>query len=153
MLLTFPGLQRVRCWAGQALGHARGRVIKVDRAIQAALRHRFHNYRAEPAPLRWRYRWAIALGRAHGESVAIGPPADIDTTRIRRERPVFPGVGGEFVEREPAGLRGGRLQAQLRAVHGDTRTNEVGEERELGTNQVLDLDPIPFVADEQVLIG
>jgi hypothetical protein len=31
------------------------------------------------------------------------------------------------------GLRGSRLQAQLGAMHGDTRTNEVGEEREKGT--------------------
>jgi hypothetical protein len=31
-------------------------------------------------------------------------------------------------------------------VHGDTRTDEVGEERELGANQVLDLDPIPCAA-------
>jgi hypothetical protein len=26
------GLRRVRCWAGQASGHAAGRIIKVDRA-------------------------------------------------------------------------------------------------------------------------
>src|SRR5260370_1427951 len=39
------------------------------------------------------------------------------------------------------------------AGHGDTRANEIGEMRELGANQVRDLDPIPFVADEQVLIG
>jgi hypothetical protein len=38
-------------------------------------------------------------------------------------------------------------------VHSDTRTNEVGEGRELGLNQVLDLNPLPFVPDEQVLIG
>ncbi len=77
-------------------------------------------------------------------------PVSVD---IRRERPVFPGVGGKLVEREPDGLRGSRLQAQLGAVHDDTRTNEVGEGRELGVNQVLDLDPFPFVPDEQVLIG
>src|SRR5262249_24304335 len=68
-------------------------------------------------------------------------------------RAVFPGVGSELVKREPDGLRRGRLQAQLGAMHGDTRTNEVREMRELGVDQVLDLDPVPFVADEQVLIG
>ena len=57
------------------------------------------------------------------------------------------------MEREPDRLRGSRAQVQLGAVQGDTRTDEVGEVRELGTNQVRDLDPIPFVSDEQVLIG
>src|SRR5215467_14521410 len=35
----------------------------------------------------------------------------------------------------------------------DAGTNKVGEVRELGANQILDLDPIPLVADQQVLIG
>jgi hypothetical protein len=34
----------------------------------------------------------------------------------------------------------------------DARTNEISEVRELGTNQVFDLDPIPRVAHEQFLI-
>src|SRR6266478_3443255 len=50
--LTFRALQRDGYWAGQAPGQARGRIIKVDRAIHAALGHRFHNYGAEPAPFR-----------------------------------------------------------------------------------------------------
>src|SRR4029077_9313408 len=37
--------------------------------------------------------------------------------------------------------------------HGDTRINKIGEVRELSANQVFDVDPIPFIADEQVLIG
>ena len=45
------------------------------------------------------------------------------------------------------------LEAQLGALHGDTRTDEVGEMRKLGANQVCHIDPLPFVADEQVLIG
>jgi hypothetical protein len=45
------------------------------------------------------------------------------------------------------------LKRRLRAAHGDTRINEIGEGGELGMNQVLDVDSIPFVADEQVLIG
>jgi hypothetical protein len=48
---------------------------------------------------------------------------------------------------------GSRLQAQLRAARGDTRTNEVNEECELSANQVLYLDPMPFTFDEEVLIG
>ncbi len=101
ILLTFAGLQRVCCWAGQAPGHARGRIIKVDHTIDAALRHCFHNYGAEPAPFRRRHRRPLALGPAHGEGVAVGPPADIDTTRIRRQRPVFAGVGGELAGYRP----------------------------------------------------
>jgi hypothetical protein len=92
-----------------------------------------------------RQPWPVALDPAHGEGFALDPPADIDATPIRRVRPVFPGVGGELVEHEPNGLRGSRLQAQLGAADGNTRTNEVGEVRELGANQILDLDPIPFV--------
>ncbi len=43
----------------------------------------------------------FALGPAHRESLAVGRPADIDATRIRRERSVFSGVGSELVERSP----------------------------------------------------
>jgi hypothetical protein len=39
---------------------------------------------------------------AHG--VAVGPPADIHTTRIGRERPVFARIGGDLVACEPNGL-------------------------------------------------
>jgi hypothetical protein len=38
-------------------------------------------------------------------------------------------------------------------MHGNTTTNEVGEGRELGANQVDNLDAIPFVSDERVLIS
>ena len=121
--------------------------MKVDRAIYAVLRHRFDNYGAEPTVLRLTHGRPIALGPAHGEGVADGPPRDIDATPIRRKRPVFPGVGGELVERKPDGLRGSCLEAQLGAMDADARTNEVGEERELGANQGLDLDPLPCVSN------
>jgi hypothetical protein len=78
----------------------------------------------------------------------------MQAARIHRERPVFSGVGGKFVECdvecEPDGLRGSRIQTQLGAVHDNTRANEIGEGRELGANQVLDLDPMPCIADEEV---
>jgi hypothetical protein len=51
------------------------------------------------------------------------------------------------------GLRGSRLQAQFGAVHGNAKTDQVGQMRQLGADQILDLDPIPFVPDEQVLTG
>ena len=57
------------------------------------------------------------------------------------------------MEGEPNGLGGSRLQTQLRAVNGNTRINEIAERRKLGPNQVLDLDPVPFFPDEQILIG
>jgi hypothetical protein len=93
------------------------------------------------------------LGPTHGEGVAVGPPVDIETTRNLRKRPVFSGVGGKLVQREPDGLGGGRIQTQLGPAHDDTRTNEIGKGGYLGANQVLDLDPVPCVADEEVLIG
>jgi len=42
---------------------------------------------------------------------------------------------------------------QLRTVHSDTRTKEVGEGRELGLNQVLDLNPFHSFRTSRVLIG
>ena len=48
--------------------------------------------------------------------------------------PVLAGIGGEFVEREPDRLRRSRVQAQFEVAHGDARTNEVGEMRELCVN-------------------
>src|SRR5262249_11927419 len=146
-------LQRVRCRAGQAPDQARGGVIKLDLTIYAPRGHRFRNYRAEPASLRRRYGRPFALGPAHRQGVAVRPPADIHTAPVRRERPIFPGIGGEFVEREPDCLRGSRLQAKLGATHGDARTNEVGEMRELGVNQVFNINSLPLVSDQQVLIG
>src|SRR5262249_13677967 len=144
--------KRARCGASQAPGQARGREVKVDRTVYATLRHRFHDDSAKPAPLRGRYRGPLTLDPAHGDGVVADPPGDADTTPSRRERPVLSSVGGKLVEREPDGLRGSCLEAQLGAMDSDTRTNEVGEQRELGVNQVLGLDPVPFVADQQVLI-
>jgi hypothetical protein len=100
-----------------------------------------------------RDRWPLSLGPAHGESVVDRSPGDMNLTFIRRQRPVFSGIGGEFVEREPDGLRGSRREAPLRPMDVDPRANEVGEVRELGPNQVSDPNSMPFVADEQVLIG
>ena len=102
---------------------------------------------------RRRYQRPLALGPAHGESVVDSPPGDINASFIRRECSVFSGVGSELVEREPDGLCGSSREAQPGAMNADTRTNEIGEVRELGTNQVLDLDPLPSVSDEEVLIG
>ena len=70
-----------------------------------------------------------------------------------RERPVFAGIGGKLVECKPDGLCRSWVQAQLRTLHGNTRTNEIGEMRELGTHQIRYLHPLPFIPDEQVLIG
>jgi hypothetical protein len=88
-----PRVERICCRAGQVPGYARRRIMEVDRTIYAILRHRFDNYRAEAALLRRRHGRPIALGPAHSEGLAVGPPADIDATRIRRQRPVFPSIG------------------------------------------------------------
>jgi len=144
-----PRLQRVRCPAHQTPGHARGRVLKIDRTIHASLCHRCHNDRAKPAPLRRTHLRPIALRPAHREGLALGPPADIQTTCIPRQRLVFTGVGGKFVEREPDGLRGSCVQTQFGAAHHDTRTKKIGEGRDLGANQALYLDTMPFTFDER----
>src|SRR5215467_12714514 len=120
----FPGLQRVRGWAGQAPGYPGGCITKIDLTADAALRHRLHNCGAKPAPLRRRDVRPPALGPAHGKDVAVGAPVDIDTAYICRERAVFPRIGAELMKGKPDGLRGNRVQAQPRAVHDDTRTNE-----------------------------
>ncbi len=57
-----------------------GGVIELDGSTYAALRHRFHNDGAEPTTLRRRHWRPVALGPAHGEGIAVGPPADIDAT-------------------------------------------------------------------------
>jgi hypothetical protein len=65
-------LQRVRRWAAQAPGQARGSIIKVHRTIYAVLGHCFHNHGAEPAPLRPGNEWPVGLNPARGEGVALG---------------------------------------------------------------------------------
>src|SRR5258708_10293912 len=62
-------------------------------------------------------------------------------------------VGRELVECMPDGLRGSRVQAQPGTLYDDTGTNKIREVRELGANKVLDVDSMPFVSDEQILIG
>jgi len=127
--------------------------MKGDLTVHAALRHRFHGCDAEPVPLGRRHGWPLAFGPAHAKDLALGLPANVDTTPVRRERPVLHGVGGKLVDREPDGLRGGRLQDELGATHGNTRTDKVREGRELSMNQVFDINSLPLVPNEQVLIG
>jgi hypothetical protein len=57
------------------------------------------------------------------------------------------------VKGEPDGLRGRRFQTQPGAAQSDTRVKETREERELSASQVLDIDPFPFVPNEQILTG
>jgi hypothetical protein len=57
------------------------------------------------------------------------------------------------MECQSDGLPPGRPYAQLGAMHRDTRTNKVGEGRELSANQVPGLHPSPFVPNESFLIG
>ncbi len=135
-------LKRVRHRTCQAPGHPRGGVIKIDGTAYAALRDRFHNYGAEPAPLRRRHGRPIAFGPAHGQRVTIGSPTDIDMTVIRRERPIFSGVGRKLVECETDGLGGCCVQTQLRTMHRDPRPDKIGKEGKLGAHQILDIDSL-----------
>src|SRR6266478_3449964 len=62
--------------------------MEVDRTVHAALHHRFNDRGAEPALLWPRHGRSLALDPAHSEGIAVGPPADLHATRIRRKRPV-----------------------------------------------------------------
>jgi hypothetical protein len=81
----------------------------MDRTVHAALRHRLYHDGAEPVFLRRRHRGPVTLGPAHREGFALGPPADTHPTPIRRERPVFRGIGSKLMQREPYRLGGSRL--------------------------------------------
>src|SRR5262249_42777172 len=116
-----------------------------------ALGHLLHHDGAKPAALRRRYGWPTVLRPVHREGLSLSPPADLQAPLILRERSVFTGVGGKFVDREPDGLCGSRLQAQLGAMYGDARTNEAGEWCELSANQVLDANSLPVVPNKEVL--
>jgi hypothetical protein len=50
-------------------------------------------------------------------------------------------------------LGGGRIQTQLRAVDIDPRASKIRKVCELGTHQILDINSLPLVPDQQVLIG
>src|SRR5260370_2530272 len=51
------------------------------------------------------------------------------------------------------GLGGGRIQAQPWAVDRDSRPDKICKMCELGAHQLLDIDSLPPVLDQQVLIG
>jgi hypothetical protein len=55
--------QRVRCWAGQAPGHARRRIMQVDSSVQAALRHLVRDNSSKSASLWRRYEPPIAFNQ------------------------------------------------------------------------------------------
>src|SRR5258706_16158449 len=80
--LMLTVLQRVRCWASQAPGHARKGIIVVDLAVHAALHHRLHDHRAEPASFRRRNGRPVALRPAHSKGVANSTPVDVNLTSI-----------------------------------------------------------------------
>src|SRR5262249_60601937 len=95
-------------------------VVKLARTAQAAFRHPFHDRCAKPTPLRRRHGRSIAFCPAHGQGVAVAPPADINATSIVRERSVFPGIGGELVEREADGLSTNSVPPQPPPVYDNT---------------------------------
>jgi hypothetical protein len=48
---------------------------------------------------------------------------------------------------------GGRIQTQLWAVHGNPGTDKIRKMRELGVHQVLQISSLPFVPNQEVLVG
>jgi hypothetical protein len=81
------------------------------------------------------------------------PPAYVDPAGVHRQRAVFAGIGCQLMEREADRLCTSSFQAQLRAVHSDPRPYKVRKMRELGADQLINIDPLPFITDQQVLIG
>jgi hypothetical protein len=45
------------------------------------------------------------------------------------------------------------IQAQLQGVHSDPRSYKATKMRERGADQLIDIDSLPLVPDQQVLIG
>ena len=52
-----------------------------------------------------------------------------------------------------ASLSSRRVQAYRRAVHRDPGPDKIGKVCELGAHQILDINSLPLVLDQQVLIG
>src|SRR5260370_35617133 len=66
---------------------------------------------------------------------------------------MFGGIGCKLMQCQTDGLGSGRIQVQPWAVDRDPRADKVGKMCELGAHQLIDIDSLPLVPDEQVLIG
>ena len=84
-VIELPALQCVSCGAGQTPSNARGRVIKVNLAVQAALGHLFHHDGAEPAPLRRRHGGPDGLRRSFRP---VGPHCHHQVTPYTHNRSI-----------------------------------------------------------------
>src|SRR5258708_24269367 len=102
--LLFGCLQGIRRRTGQSPANAGRGIVKVDLAVDAALRHCVDD-RAAKAAMGWRgHRRTATLGPVHGEDVAVEPPPHRDRASLGRQRPILAGIAAEFVQRDPHGL-------------------------------------------------
>ncbi len=85
--------QRVPYRAGQSPHQTRGSVVKPDLTAHGPPRHRVDDRGAEAPPLRRRHGRSVTFSPAHGEDIAIKPPAHVDTADVHRQRAVFAGIG------------------------------------------------------------
>jgi hypothetical protein len=125
----------------------------LDLTVDCLPHHRVDDRAAEAAPFRRRHERPFALSPADREDTAVNPPTYVNVTGVCRQRAVFTGIGRKLVECEPDGLRGDCIQTHLRAVRSDPRPQKVRKMRELGAHQILDINALPLVPDQQVLIG
>src|SRR5713101_5057362 len=88
--------------------------------------------------------------------VRVSPlvPQQISTRPVSVDSaPYFPALVASSWSASPIACAEAAFKRSMGPCTAIRRTNQVGEVRELGAGQVRDLDPIPFIAHEQVLIG
>ena len=93
------------------------------------------------------------LSPVHGEAIAVGPPAHLDAADLHRQRAVLASIGRKLVKCQTNCLGRGCIQTQFRAMHREPGAHKIGKVGELGARQVFDINSLPLVADQQVLIG
>ena len=104
-------------------------------------------------PLRRTHGRPVALNPAHREDAPVKSPANVHAACVHRKRAIFAGIGRKLVECKADRLGGCRVQPYRRAMHRDPGPHEIGKMGELGAHQILDINSLPLIPDQQVLIG
>jgi hypothetical protein len=75
------------------------------------------------------------------------------TLNIPGRRTAFAGIGRQLVECETDRLGRGRIQVYSRAIHRHPGPNKIRKVGKLGPRRVLDVNTLPLVPRQQVLVG
>src|SRR5215475_947517 len=139
--------------AFQVPDKAGGSVVKLDFPVDARFGDGRNHRGAEPLSFRGGNVGAVAFDPTDRELVSAQLPVDIDGPALAGQCTVLTGIGGKLMECHADALcRRGR-QPQLRPANRDASADQVGEMRELGADQIVQIDASPVAFDEQVLIG